>query len=545
MKTSLKNLIMVLLLSGWAATPVPCSMASDSLIPNADMESDTNNDGWPDGWPKLTGNSTWEREGANRFIRVVATEPGKMLALFRQVRIPEGTRALELTYRIRTTDLKAGKQPWFDARVIMDFRDISDEKLKPSPRAPYIRGSTKGWIERSVAFMVPEGAVVLDVMPSLFQVESGTMDLDDVVLKAVNPQVVLDAEAKAKERAAPADPAPEAARPEKWPQPIKVVGNRLRDPSGKEVWLQGVHVVSMEWNPRGESVLNSIKVAIEEWKANVIRLSVKPDYWFGEGADAAAYKALIDAAVNMAANRGAYLLIDNHTYRAPRQSDIRFWTEVAGKYKNHPAVLFDLMNEPHTVSWEVWRNGGFVEEKTTKADEDNFLTPEEKEKAKKGYQSPGMQKLVETVRATGAKNIIVAGGLDWAYDLSGILKGYALEDKTGNGIMYSAHIYPWKSNWQGKVLDIAAVHPIFVGEVGANNKKMNWLPLERQEDPATWVPDMLGLIQKYRLNWSAFSFHPAASPVLLSDWKYTPNPEWGVPAKEALAGKPFELKKLR
>jgi len=393
--------------------------------------------------------------------------------------------------------------------------------------------------------MVPEGASLLDVMPSLFQVEAGTMDLDDMVLKVVSPQAVLEAEARAKERAAPADPAPEEPKPDKWPKEIRVSGNRLVDPEGREVWLQGVHVVSMEWNPRGESVLNSIRVAIDDWKANVIRLSVKPDYWFGTGSDPAAYQALIEAAVTMTANRGAYLLIDNHTYRAPRQSDIRFWTEVATKYKNHPAVLFDLMNEPHTISWEIWRNGGFVDERKTKADEDNFLAPEEKEKAKMGYQSPGMQKLVEVVRATGAKNIIVAGGLDWAYDLSGILKGYALEDKTGNGIMYSAHIYPWKSDWQGKVLDIAAVHPIFVGEVGANNKKMNWLPLERQEDPATWVPDMIGLIQKYRLNWSAFSFHPAASPVLLSDWKYTPNPEWGVPVKEALSGKKFELKKLR
>ena len=156
-----------------------------------------------------------------------------------------------------------------------------------------------------------------------------------------------------------------------------------------------------------------------------------------------------------------------------------------------------------------------------------------------------MQKLVETIRATGAKNIIIAGGLDWAYDLSGILKGYALEDKTGNGIMYSAHIYPWKSDWQGKVLDVAAKYPIFVGEVGADVKKMSFLPLDRQEDPATWVPDMLGLIQKYKLNWTGWSFHVWATPVMLSDWDYTPTPFWGEPAKEALAGKQFELKKMR
>ena len=80
-----------------------------------------------------------------------------------------------------------------------------------------------------------------------------------------------------------------------------------------------------------------------------------------------------------------------------------------------------------------------------------------------------------------------------AYDLSGVLNGYALEDASGNGIMYSTHVYPWKKGWQKSFLDAAAKYPIFVGEVGADVKKMDFLPLEVQEDPYTWVPDMLGV----------------------------------------------------
>jgi hypothetical protein len=55
-----------------------------------------------------------------------------------------------------------------------------------------------------------------------------------------------------------------------------------------------------------------------------------------------------------------------------------------------------------------------------------------------------MQALINAVRESGAKNIVLAGGLDWAYDLSGIANGFALDDKGGNGIIYSTHIYPWK-----------------------------------------------------------------------------------------------------
>ena len=95
------------------------------------------------------------------------------------------------------------------------------------------------------------------------------------------------------------------------------------------------------------------------------------------------------------------------------------------------------------------------------------------------------------------------------------------------------------------MLETAAQHPIFLGEVGADSKKMDFIPAENQEDPYTWVPDMLGFIQKHKLNWTGWCFHPRATPVMISDWSYTPTPYWGSFAKQALAGQAFELKKVR
>ncbi|HEY9250485.1 MAG TPA: cellulase family glycosylhydrolase [Rariglobus sp.] len=357
-------------------------------------------------------------------------------------------------------------------------------------------------------------------------------------------------------RAYPNDPPAELPNPAKWPKELRVSGNRLVDPSGKEVWLQGVAVPGLEIRPEGHGAVFSTLVAIEDWNANCVRLAVRDDYWRGEGKPGketagqsdggAAYRAVIDNAVNVAANRGAYLVIDLHVYRALRAEHLAFWTDVATKYKNHPAVLFDLINEPHGITWEIWRNGGFVAEKNKKViDESAFLSEAEKKK-NEGFDTPGMQKAVEHIRALGARNILIAGALDWAYDLSGVVDGYELKDTAdGNGIMYSSHIYPWKSDWAGKVLRAAEKHPIFLGEVGVDVKKMEFLPLDRQEDPSTWAPDILGLIQKYRLNWTGWSFHTWATPVMLADWNYTPTPFWGQPAKDALAGKKFELKKLR
>ncbi len=208
-------------------------------------------------------------------------------------------------------------------------------------------------------------------------------------------------------------------------------------------------------------------------------------------------------------------------------------------------MLFDLFNEPHGTTWEIWRDGGFIADKKKAADEDSFLTPEDKAKAAKGYQGVGMQALLNTVREAGAKNVVIVGGLDWAYDLSGIANGFALDDKGGHGIIYASHIYPWKRGWKDKALAVVDKYPLILGEVGADIHKMDFIPKEAQEDPATWVPDMLGLIQKYKIHWTGFSFHPKATPVMIEDWSYQPTPFWGAFAKRALAGEKFELQKMR
>ncbi|HWI57854.1 MAG TPA: cellulase family glycosylhydrolase, partial [Bacillota bacterium] len=206
-------------------------------------------------------------------------------------------------------------------------------------------------------------------------------------------------------------------------------------------------------------------------------------------------------------------------------NSVTFWRDVAKLYANHPAVLFDLYNEPRNVSWAVWRDGGEV---TEKADNGDPLA----------YKTLGMQGLLNTVREAGAKNIVIVGGLDWGYDLSGVLKGFALQDKGGNGIMYGSHIYPWKGDWANKVGRIAEKYPVFVGEVGCEVDV-------HQENPYTWAPDMLGYIQQQKLHWTGWCFHPSASPRMLQDWNYTPTPYWGAFARAALAGAKFTPTRTR
>jgi hypothetical protein len=531
--------------------PAPAFAAPDiELIANGDFQASGKSGDTPDKWGALKGDLSWQKEGDNRFLRLVSPAPGKMVMFFRTVDIPQEVKALEFKWKQRVSNLKKGKENYFDARIVFQWKDAAGEKLTGAPVASEASKNTAGWVEKSKAFLVPEGARTLVIMPTLFQVTTGTLDLDDLSLKAVEPVVLLaaaQAEA-AEEKAAMVEP--EAPNTAKWPPQLHVTGTKVLNADGKEAWLQGVNVDSLEWNPQGERVLRSALVALDDWKSNILRLPVRENYWFGRDPaqkdEGKAYRELVDHVVNLAANRGKYVIIDLHRFRAPKKEHIDFWKDAAAKYKDHPAVLFELFNEPHGTSWEVWRNGGFVEDKKASADEDAFLTPEEKALNTKGFHAVGMQALVDAVRGTGAKNIVVAGGLDWSYDLSGVVKGFALDEKGGRGLIYAAHIYAQKKNWQAKVLAAAEQYPIIVSEVGANIKKFNFMPENAQEDAATWVPRVLGFIQQHKFHWTAFSLHPGSAPMLISDWKYTPTPEWGALVKRALAGEKFPApEKLR
>jgi endoglucanase len=315
------------------------------------------------------------------------------------------------------------------------------------------------------------------------------------------------------------------------PAPLHADGNTLRDPANRVVRLQGVNVPSMEWSNAGDKeLLRSVEEAFDGWGANLIRLPLAQDRWFGKAQyqsdSGAEYRQIVHDVVAMAAERGDYVLLDLHwsdagvwgkeigQHNMPDSNSLLFWQSVAPEFKNHPAVLFDLYNEPHDVSWEVWKNGGRVIEKA----KDGTPIP---------YATPGMQKLLDAVRATGAKNPVVAGGLDWAYDLTGMVKGFALSDPQAKNVVYSTHIYPWKSDWEGHIGAAADRYQVLVGEVGCE-------PDPKHEDPATWAPKILAFIDKRRLNWTAWCFHPSATPRLLANYEYAPTPYWGEPVKKAL-----------
>ncbi|MHB1687551.1 MAG: glycoside hydrolase family 5 protein [Ignavibacteriaceae bacterium] len=310
-------------------------------------------------------------------------------------------------------------------------------------------------------------------------------------------------------------------------------GKNVVTADGKIILLTGVNIPSLEWSNAGENVLQSVQTAVQSWGVNIIRFPVCQDRWFGKANQQSdggiSYQSIVDQAIQKANGLGAYAALDLHwsdagvwgqnigQHKMPDMNSVTFWKDAATKYANNPGVIFDVYNEPHDVSWNIWKNGGQVSELI------NGINI--------SYTAPGLQMLIDTIRAAGANNILIAGGLDWGYDLSGVLTGYMLNDPNGNGIIYGSHIYPWKGNsaadWNPHVGNIAVNYPVFIGEVGCQ-------PDPSQEDPNIWAPAVLSYIQNLGLHWTGWSFHPSATPCLITDWNYTPTSYWGVYAKAAL-----------
>jgi endoglucanase len=329
------------------------------------------------------------------------------------------------------------------------------------------------------------------------------------------------------------------------PLPLKVVGTKILNSQGEPVLLRGVNAASMEFSSDGQGhILNTINVAIQDWHVNIIRLPLSQDRWFGKAPEqrdgGTSYRELVRQIVETCETNKCYIILDLHwsdcnewganigQHSMPDSNSVVFWNSFARVYANNPSVLFDLYNEPHDVSWDVWLHGGWIK--------DTPILRRHTTSPPKHYQAVGMQELLDTVRATGAKNVVVVGGLDWAYDFSGILKGRQLSDPHGNGIVYANHCYDNKGDsvdtWITKMDKASANLPVIVSEFGGNAGP------SRVDPSDNWLLHVMQVLSNRQWSWIAWDLHTSARPNLITDWDYTPSPQFGVYVKQALAAPP-------
>jgi len=317
---------------------------------------------------------------------------------------------------------------------------------------------------------------------------------------------------------------------------LRVEGTRILNEKGEAIRLVGVNRAGLEWDANDEQILQSVNYACDQWHCNVIRIPVSQDRWFGFAPEqqdnditGEKYREIVDAIVEALTERNKYMILDMHwnnmnewgknigQHFMPDLNTELFWKDAALRYKNHPTVLFNPYNEPHSVCWDIWKNGGIVIE------------------GEKTYYTPGIQKIVDTIRNTGAKNIVVIGGLDWGFTLEEICDGYEIDDRGGSGIIYDTHIYPWKPlDWDKYTGAVAAKYPILVGEFGHYGDHVT--PREGKQALPTdeWMKRIINWIDKNQFHFTAWDFHPTAGPCLIKNFDNEPTDFLGVYVKEYL-----------
>ena len=341
-------------------------------------------------------------------------------------------------------------------------------------------------------------------------------------------------------------------------QMLHVEGNKVFNARGEEFRIVGVNCASLEWMSFAPELLKTVVTACDQWKANTIRFPLSQDRWFGfakeqEGVDDTGeqYRQQVDDIIAAVASRQKYVIIDLHRSNSNRwgeyisgnladMNSLVFWKDVAVRYKNHPNVLFDLYNEPYRIDWKTWRDGGEITvyyEDSDIGQQIMFDKPEGVELKSMTYLVPGMQKMADTVRAVGAKNILIVGGLDWSYELDGIVNGYAVVDHGGNGIILDSHLYPCKAldKWDDCVTVAKEQYPILMGECGHYGEAPVPHEWPQFEVSATWVPKFLKWVDDNGYHITAWDFHHQAGPSLVENLEdFTPTSYWGVYFKKFL-----------
>jgi hypothetical protein len=162
-------------------------LATGDLAPNGSFALATKTPAWPDGWGSepLPGLS-WEQEGGIHFIRLTGRDPQKVVMLYKMVILSTGLKTVNLSLRYRLSAFTKGDTAPGDARMPLHFLDgtrfghlENGKDLKPD-LPDVVFSPTEKWTEIHRRLLVPPGATKLQLMPALWNVKAGTLDLTDI-----------------------------------------------------------------------------------------------------------------------------------------------------------------------------------------------------------------------------------------------------------------------------------------------------------------------------------------------------------------------------
>lgn len=325
--------------------------------------------------------------------------------------------------------------------------------------------------------------------------------------------------------------------------PLNTQGNRIVEANGQQITLRGVDLFGLQNSGTAPAATQANIADIRSWGATMVRVSLGEQLWLANScAYDPQYAQTVSQLVHWITQDGMVALLDLHfsnpadLYPSPAAAQraattgrcapagqipmadsgsVAFWQQVASTFGSNRLVAFDLFNEPFDVSQAVWLSGG--------------TAPDPNPGGPTTYPVTGMQQLYDTVRSTGATNLVVASGANWGNEVP-------TSFIDGKDIVYSVHAYtcptapppaatcntsPYSpAGILGPWVALSAHLPVMVGEFG-------W----PATDQSSYMASVIAEASQYGWSWDAFA------------WDATPGSVWSLLQRSggvAGPGQPFE-----
>lgn len=345
---------------------------------------------------------------------------------------------------------------------------------------------------------------------------------------------------------------------------LHVSGNHLVNAHGQRVRLIGFNNSGAEyacvegWGifddkaPDDTAVPTAQVEAMTRWAgANAVRLQLNEQCWRGAGIDprygGASYRHAIRTYVRQLTAHGLAVILDLHvnapgTERAtnqepmPDRRSVGFWKQVASSFRSNRAVVFDLFNEPwpdnqatDSAAWRCWRDGGCTVTSTNGG---------------RTYRAVGMNRLIAAVRSTGARNVVMAGGVNYAADLNKWLAFKPHDPK--HQLAASVHIYSFNRCTTTTCLDekygrVAKKVPLVIGELGPD-LTVGWSPSLNSGCGSDLVGHtgfdhtVISWARAHAASWTAWTWNAWGNCwALITDYAGHPTSPYGTTVRKALA----------
>lgn len=249
---------------------------------------------------------------------------------------------------------------------------------------------------------------------------------------------------------------------------LQVKDGKILDASNAVAQLRGVSLSWSIWRGRKYYNPEVVKWLKNDFKINLLRISmaIQPDSGYLK--DPFGQEKLITGTIDAAIKQGLYVLLDWHDHNAHQHipQSKAFFAKMAEKYAGVPNMIYEIWNEPERVDWTIIKDYAL--------------------------------QIIPEIRRSDPQAIIVVGSPAWDQDVDITAKDPVLGY---NNIAYSFHFYASEPSHQEKLMKkaddaLAMGLPLFVTEWGVGEANGNGFFDQQKTD--NWF----NWLEKNKLCWA-------------------------------------------